>query len=61
LPDLFLSLAFGIGMTKPFQSVNLYLWYSWLDMEWFIEFALLFSSKGGSHQRYMHTFGFRVR
>ena len=37
---------FRIGMTMPLQSADLYLRYGWLDMEWFVEFALLFSSGG---------------
>jgi len=33
LPRLFLPLAFGIDMTMPLQSADLYLWYNWLNME----------------------------
>jgi len=46
LPSLFSLVAFWIGMTMSFQSADLYLRYSWLDMEWIGEFALLFSSEG---------------
>jgi len=33
------------SITIPLQSVDLYIWYDWLDMEWSGEFTLLFSSE----------------
>jgi len=39
LPDLFLPLLFEIDMTMPLWSIDLYLWYGWLNMEWFGEFC----------------------
>jgi len=40
LSGLILSLAFEIDMTMSYRSVDLYLWYGQLNMEWFGEFAL---------------------
>jgi len=34
-------------------SADLYLWYDWLDIEWFGEFRR-------SHQWYLQTLGFKV-
>ena len=42
LHGLFLPLNFGIDMIRPLRSVDIYLWYGWLNMELFGEFALLF-------------------
>ena len=47
LLGLFFTIGFfEIDMIMTLRSADHYLWYSWLDMKWFDEFALLFSSRG---------------
>jgi len=40
-----LELKWLYDMVMSLRSADLYLWYDWLDMEWYGEFALLFQSE----------------
>jgi len=46
--------TFGIDMIMHLRSVDLYLWFCWLEMKCLGEFALL-SPVGVTYQQYLQT------